>query len=382
MENSTARQKSSEVPRTRVALIFGGQSPEHGVSCLTAASVLQAIDSSRFDVVAVGITREGRWTQVPLGVVANYSVVDGRVPQVADGDRDAIWMLGASGCEVASRDGESLIDVHGVDVAFALLHGPYGEDGTIQGLFEMMGIRYVGSGVAASAIGMDKHHMKVAFEAAGLPVWPYVVATAQRWQDERDTVVDEVSELQFPVFVKPCRGGSSLGITRVTDISGLDDAMAGAQVHDPKVIIEQGFVGARELECAVLANPEAPQRCDASTVGEVRVLAKDGFYDFEAKYIADDQAALDIPARIPDELTTEIQAVAKRAFHAVGAEGLARVDVFATLDGEVWVNEINTMPGFTEISMFPKLMRHDGMTYPQLVETLIDLAMTRPAGLR
>ncbi len=382
MENSTASQTRVPVTRTKVALIFGGQSPEHGVSCLTAASVLQAMDTDSFDVVAVGISRDGRWTQVPLDVVANYSVVDGRVPEVADGDHDAVWMLGASGCEVASRDGESLVDIHGVDVAFALLHGPFGEDGTIQGLFEMMGIRYVGSGVAASAIGMDKHHMKVAFEAAGLPVWPYVVATTQRWQESPQDVVAEVSALQLPVFVKPCRGGSSLGITRVTEISGLGAAIAEAQLHDPKVIIEQGFVGARELECAVLANPESPGGCDASGIGEVRVLVKDGFYDFEAKYIADDQAALDIPADIPEELGARIQMVAKQAFSAIGAEGLARVDVFATREGEVWINEINTMPGFTEISMFPKLMQHDGMTYADLVTTLIDLAMTRPVGLR
>lgn len=368
--------------RTRVALIFGGESPEHGVSCLTAASVLKAMDQSRFDVVAVGISRRGRWTQVPLDMVAAYEVVDGQVPEVAEGDRDAVWMLGASGCEVASRHGETLVDIHGVDVAFALLHGPFGEDGTIQGLFEMMGIRYVGSGVAASAIGMDKHHMKVAFEAAGLPVWPYVVASNQRWQDEREHVLAQVSALRFPVFVKPCRGGSSLGITRVTDISGIEAAVAEAQAHDPKVIFEQGFVGARELECAVLANPSASQGCDASSIGEVRVLSVDGFYDFEAKYIADDQAALDIPANIDDDLAAGIRAVAKQAFSAVGAEGLARVDVFATAEGEVWVNEINTMPGFTENSMFPKLMQHDGMSYANLVAALIDAAMTRPVGLR
>ncbi len=375
-------QTMAEHARIRVALIFGGQSPEHGVSCLTATSVLNAIDRDRFDVVAVGITRQGRWTQVPLDVVAGYRIIEGRVPEVADGDHDAVWMVGASGCEVASRDGHGLVDIHGVDVAFALLHGPFGEDGTIQGLFEMMGIRYVGSGVAASAIGMDKHHMKVAFEAAGLPVWPYVVATAQRWCDDRDGVIAEVGTLQFPVFVKPARGGSSLGITRVSDPAGLAEAMTTAHAHDPKVIIEQGFVGARELECAVLANPDVPGGCDASTVGEVRVLAKDGFYDFEAKYIADDQAALDIPADIPASLVREIQEVAKRAFAAIGAEGLARVDVFAASSGEVWINEINTMPGFTEISMYPKLVQHSGMTYPELVGRLIDLALQRPVGLR
>lgn len=377
MENSTADQA-----RTRVALIFGGESPEHGVSCLTAASVLQAIDQDTFDVVGVGITRRGRWTQVPLDVIADYRIVDGQVPEVADGHHDAVWMVGASGCEVASRDGHGLVDIHGVDVAFALLHGPFGEDGTIQGLFEMMGIRYVGSGVAASAIGMDKHHMKVAFEAAGLPVWPYVVATAQRWDQDREAVVAEVSALEFPVFVKPCRGGSSLGITRVTDITGLSEAVHAAQAHDPKVIIEQGFVGARELECAVLANPDVDGGCDASAVGEVRVLAEDGFYSFDAKYIADDQAALDIPADIPAVLMREIQIVAKRAFNAIGAEGLARVDVFAARNGEVWINEINTMPGFTEISMYPKLVQHSGMTYAQLVGRLIELALQRTVGLR
>ncbi|MEO7587322.1 MAG: D-alanine--D-alanine ligase family protein [Arachnia sp.] len=378
MEETTA-----ERARIRVALIFGGQSPEHGVSCLTAASVLRAVDRERFDVVAVGITREGRWTKVPLEVVANYRVVDNRVPEVQDGEYDAVWMVGASGCEVASRNGGELLDIHGVDVAFALLHGPFGEDGTIQGLFEMMGIRYVGSGVAASAIGMDKHHMKVAFEAAGLPVWPYVVATAQQWTDDPARVLAEASALQFPVFVKPARGGSSLGISRVTEAAGLAAAIATAQAHDPKIVIEQGFVGARELECAVLANPAVEGGCDASAVGEVRVLAKDGFYDFEAKYIADDQAALDIPAVIPDELSREIQIVAKRAFNAVGAEGLARVDVFAAADGGgVWINEINTMPGFTEISMYPKLVQHSGMTYPELVGRLIELALLRPVGLR
>ena len=368
--------------RTQIALIFGGQSPEHGVSCLTAASVLRAIDRERFDVVGIGISRSGRWTQVPLSVVADYRIIDGQVPEVAEPDHDAVWMVGAQGCEVATRDGETLIDIHGIDVAFALLHGPFGEDGTIQGLFEMMGIRYVGSGVAASAIGMDKHHMKVAFEAAGLPVWPYVVATSQRWQDERENVLEDVSELEFPVFVKPCRGGSSLGITRVTDVAGLEAAVAKAQAHDPKIIVEQGFVGARELECAVLASPGSPQGCDASSIGEVRVLAEDGFYDFEAKYIADDQASLDIPAIIDEDLAARIQAVARHAFSAVGAEGLGRVDVFATEQGEVWVNEINTMPGFTENSMFPKLMQHDGMSYADLVAALIDAAMTRPVGLR
>lgn len=368
--------------RIRVALVFGGQSPEHGVSCLTAASVLGAIDRDRFDVVGVGISKAGRWTQVPLDVVASYRIVDGVVPHVAEPERDAVWMVGADGCQVATRDGERLVDVHGVDVAFALLHGPFGEDGTIQGLFEMMGIRYVGSGVAASAIGMDKHHMKVAFESAGLPVWPYVVATDQRWRDEPAAVLAEVDTLRYPVFVKPARGGSSLGITRVAEPAGVQAAIEAARAYDPKVVVEQGFVGARELECAVIANPASEGGCDASSIGEIRVHAKDGFYDFEAKYIADDEASLDIPARIAPELAERIQGIAARAFNAVGAEGLARVDVFADAEGEVWVNEINTMPGFTEISMYPKLWEHSGTSYPQLVARLVELALLRPIGLR
>ena len=368
--------------RIQVALIFGGQSSEHGVSCLTAASLLKAIDRERFDVVGIGITPTGRWTQVPLDVIASYAVTSGRLPDVAEPERDAVWMVGADGCEVATRDGERLVDIHGVDVAFALLHGPFGEDGTIQGLFEMMGIRYVGSGVAASAIGMDKHHMKVAFEAAGLPVWPYVVAAERRWRDDPDGVLAEVGTLQFPVFVKPCRGGSSLGITRVTDPAGLRDAIEFARGFDPKVIIEQGFVGARELECAVIANPGSTEGCDASAIGEIRVHVKEGFYDFDAKYIAGDEASLDVPADIDDELTARIQSVARLAFQAIGGEGLARVDVFADADGEVWLNEINTMPGFTEISMYPALWQYSGITYPDLVGRLIELALERPIGLR
>lgn len=368
--------------RTRVALIFGGASPEHGISCLTAASVLRAIDKERYDVLAVGISPSGRWTQVPLDVVDSYAIVDGLVPTVSEPEFDAVWMIGADGCEVATRRGEALVDIRGVDVAFALLHGPFGEDGTIQGMFEMMGIRYVGSGVAASAIGMDKHHMKVAFEAAGLPVWPYVVATDQRWRDDRVGVLAEANQLSYPLFVKPARGGSSLGISRVTEPAALEGAIEEARGYDPKVVIEQGFVGARELECAVLADVDAPEGCNASVVGEIQVHAKDGFYDFDAKYIADDEASLHIPADIPEELSERIRAVAKQAFNAVGSEGLARVDVFADVDGGVWVNEINTMPGFTEISMYPKLWQHSGLTYPELVGRLVDLAASRPIGLR
>ena len=368
--------------RTRVALIFGGQSSEHGISCLTAAGVLKAIDRDRFDVVGVGISRSGRWTQVPLETIAAYRIVDGWVPEVEDPDHDAVWMVGEHGCEVATRSGEKLVDINGVDVAFALLHGPFGEDGTIQGMFELMGIRYVGSGVTASAVGMDKHFMKVAFEAAGLPVWPYVVASGHRLRHDRAAVIREINEtLTYPVFVKPARGGSSLGIARVTGPEGLDAAIDEAQRFDPKIVVEQGFVGARELEVAVLGDPESPEGCRASGVGEIRVVAQDGFYDFHAKYIDENGAALDAPADVTPELAARLQSLAKQAYSAVDAEGLVRADFFVTDEGE-WINEVNTMPGFTQISMYPTLWQEAGMTYPELVGRLIDLALARPAGLR
>ena len=367
--------------RTRVALIFGGQSSEHGISCLTASSVLKAIDKDSFDVVGVGISKTGRWTQVPLDTIAGYAIVDGLAPEVEEPTQDAVWMVGEHGCEVATRDGETLIDINGVDVAFALLHGPYGEDGTIQGMFEMMGIKYVGSGVTASAVGMDKHFMKVAFESAGLPVWPYVAASAHRLEHDREAVLEEISHLQYPLFVKPARGGSSIGIVRVTDPSQLDAAIAEAQKFDPKIVVEQGFTGARELEVAVLGNPDAEGGCDTSVVGEIRVQAEDGFYDYEAKYFDEDGAALDAPAQIDDELSDKLRAMAKQAFNAVDGEGLVRADFFVTDDG-VWINEVNTMPGFTQISMYPTLWQETGITYPDLVARLIDLALSRPVGLR
>lgn len=366
---------------TKVALVFGGISPEHSISCLTAASVLRAIDRDRYDVVGIGISKSGRWTQVPLETIVEYRIVDGVAPEVAEPAEDAVWMSTPRGCEVATRSGETLIDLHGVDVAFALLHGPFGEDGTIQGLFEMMGIRYVGCGVTSSAVGMDKHFMRQAFEAAGLPVGPYVVATDLRWRHQRDAVLAEIAELQYPVFVKPCRGGSSLGIRKVDAPEQLVDAIEFARTFDPKVIVEQGIV-AREIECAVLANPDIPEGCEASPLGEVRVLADDGFYDYETKYFDEDGAALDIPARLDDDTAARIQDIAKRAFLALDCEGLARVDCFLTPDGEVFVNEANTMPGFTEISMFPSLWQSTGMTYAELVGRLVDLAASRPVGLR
>ena len=367
--------------KTRIALVFGGKSPEHGISCLTAASVFKALDKDRFDVVGIGIAPSGRWTQVSAATIAGYAIEDGLAPQVGEPEHDAVWLVGEQGCEVATRTGEKLVDLSGVDVAFALLHGPYGEDGTIQGMFEMMGIRYVGSGVLASAVGMDKEFMKVAFKAAGLPVGPFVAASAHRLRHHREQVLAEVSRLEYPIFVKPARGGSSIGISRVTRPEELEAAIAEAQKYDPKVIFEQGFVGARELEVAVLGDPDSPEGCRASVIGEIRVQAEDGFYDYEAKYFDENGAALDAPADIPAELVAELQDLGRRAFNAVDAEGLVRADFFVNDQG-AWVNEVNTMPGFTKISMYPILWQESGLTYEQLVGRLVELALERPAGLR
>lgn len=367
--------------RTKVALVFGGVSPEHSISCLTAAGVFAAIDQTRYDVVGVGISRSGRWTQVPLEVLADYRIVDGIAPEVSEPDDDAVLMVTADGAEVATRSGGNLLDIRGVDVAFSLLHGPYGEDGTIQGQFEMMGIRYVGCGVTSSAVAMDKHFMRLAFEAAGLPVGPYVVVSDRRWRHERDEVLREIDALEFPVFVKPARGGSSLGISRVAEPEGLVAAIEEARGFDLKVVVEQGIQG-REIECAVLGDPSLPEGCDASPLGEVRVLSEDGFYDYQTKYFDEAGAALDIPAAVDDATSARIQELAKRAFVALDCEGLARADFFLTDGGEVFINEVNTMPGFTKISMFPQLWQSTGMTYEALVDRLIELALARPLGLR
>lgn len=368
--------------RVRVALIFGGDSPEHGVSCLTAANVLAAVDRTRYEVIGIGITRSGRWVRVDCETILAYHVVDGKVPSVSEDGPDVVCLRTDSGCQVATRIGERLEDIIDIEVAFALLHGPYGEDGTIQGLLEMMGVRYVGSGVAASANGMDKHLMKVMFTAAGLPVWPYVAFDASQWRDEQAAVLARIADLSYPVYVKPARGGSSLGITRVTSPDDLIAAISEAQRFDPKVIVEQGFTDAREIECAVLADPEAAGGCRSSLPGEIRVVKDGGFYDFEAKYIAADQAKLDVPADLDPQVAQRVQDLACKAFRVMGCEGLARVDTFITANGEVWLNEINTMPGFTKISMYPALWQASGVSYPELIGRLIELARARSLGLR
>jgi len=287
----------------------------------------------------------------------------------------------SSGSELAVREQSALSQLGPVDVALALLHGPFGEDGTIQGLFEMMGTRYVGAGVLASAVGMDKHYMKLVLAASALPVGPFVPVTPSEWRRDKAACLEAIRTLQYPLFVKPARGGSSLGISKVNDPACLEQAIQVAQAYDPKIIVEQGFVGARELECGVLDDLDGGSPL-ASVVAEIRVHSKSGFYDFEAKYLPEEQVDLDVPAQIEPELADQVRQLAIKTFQAIGCDGLARVDVFVTRDGQVLINEINTMPGFTQHSMFPRMWAASGMPYSELVERLITLALRRPIGLR
>jgi D-alanine-D-alanine ligase len=367
--------------RTRVAVVFGGTSSEHQVSCLTAAGVVGVLDREQFDVVGIGITRSGRWVSVEPEAIAELRVAGGRLPELGENSSDAVLLRASAGSELAVRQRSALRELGPIDVAISLLHGPFGEDGTIQGLFEMMGTRYVGAGVLASAIGMDKHFMKLVLGASGVPVGPFVTITPAEWARDQAACLEAVAGLHYPLFVKPARGGSSLGITRVDEPGGLAAAIELAQRHDPKIIVEQGFVGCRELECGVLADLDGgPAR--ASRVAEIRVGHDGGFYDFEAKYLPDERVRLDVPADVEAAVEADVQQLAIRTFEAIGCEGLARVDMFLTADRRLVVNEINTMPGFTQHSMFPRMWAATGVPYPELVEQLIRLAQQRPLGLR
>jgi D-alanine-D-alanine ligase len=367
--------------RAVVALVFGGVSSEHEISCLTAGGVARAIDSERFDVVGIGITPAGGWVRVPLAQVEALEVVDGVLPRVDDTLPEAVLLRGPRGGLVATRDGDRLLDRVDVDVAFALLHGPFGEDGTIQGLFEMLGLRYVGAGVAASAIGMDKDLMKRAMASAGLPVGPWHAITPRSWEQDEAGVAEAVAALGYPVFVKPARGGSSLGIARVDGPDGLAAAVTAAQAYDPKVVVERGFVGCREIELAVLQG-EAGAAPRVSLPGEIVVHDSDSFYDFEAKYLPEGQVTLKLPVELPADLVDRVQALAGRTFEAMNCEGLARVDLFVTPAGAPSVNELNTMPGFTRHSVFPALWQASGLDYTALITELLELALAQRPGLR
>ena len=325
----------------KVAVLSGGRSSEHDVSLASGAAVREGLVAGGHEVLDVRLSREGRWLH--------------------DGE------------PLALEPGAGLL---GAEAVFPILHGPFGEDGTVQGLFELADLPYVGSGVLASALAMDKAMAKVVLAQAGLPQAPYLVVPERDWRADPGRVVAEVAgRLAYPVFTKPARLGSSIGITKVKTPDGLAAGLAAAFAHDTKALVEQG-IAARELECGVLGN-DAPE---ASVVGEV--IPSHEFYDFEAKYL-DDALKLEIPAQVPDAVRTKVRELSLRAFQALDCDGLARVDFFyEEATGRVLLNEVNTIPGFTPKSMFPMLWAASGVAYPDLVARLVDLAVERHAARR
>jgi D-alanine-D-alanine ligase len=360
--------------KIRVGVLFGGQSSEHEVSLASARSVMGALDPEKYEAVPIGITKTGKWltsgdplSQLRSGVDTESLPRLGSVlaPDPLREGRAEIVEFSPQGRQILARLGEPL------DVIFPVLHGPYGEDGTVQGMLELAGIPYVGAGVLGSAVGMDKGMMKRVFMSHGLPVVPHVLVERGRWERHPEGVQREVEEkLRYPVFAKPANMGSSVGVSKIHGPDEFRAAIDWAARYDRRLLVEQG-VDAREVECAVLGNDD-PQ---ASVVGEI--VPGNEFYDYRAKYV-DDNSDLIIPADLPPSVTERVRGVAIEAFKAIDCAGMARVDFFVAREGgEVWLNEINTIPGFTRISMYPKLWEASGLSYSQLVDRLITLALER-----
>ena len=376
--NARLPSRTPDHGRVRVAVVFGGRSNEHAISCVSAGSILRNLDPERFEVVAVGITPDGSWVLTD-GDPDTLAIADRRLPTVSSESGSELALTadpGRAGQLVSLSPGGAEV-LAAVDVVFPVLHGPYGEDGTIQGLLELAGVPYVGAGVLASAAGMDKEFTKKLLVAEGLPIGDYAVLRPS----EPAPDPGQLERLGLPAFVKPARGGSSIGVSRVTSWQELPAATAHARQHDPKVIVESAIVG-RELECGVLEFPDGTVQ--ASTVGEIRVAGirgrEDSFYDFATKYL-DDAAELDVPAKIDDDVSDAVRELAIRAFKAIDGRGLARVDFFLTEDGPL-INEVNTMPGFTTISMYPRMWAASGVDYQTLLATMVDAALARGTGLR
>jgi D-alanine-D-alanine ligase len=347
--------------KIRVAIIAGGRSSEHPISCISASGVLAAIDRSKFEPILIGITQSGTWIDM----------------------RQSDFERGSDGLSYVPEGGEKLIvDIHGIkdskgidlgiDIAFPLLHGAYGEDGTIQGLFEMAGIAYVGSGVLASAVAMDKSFAKPIYADFGLKVADGITVHRDNWNKSKDLEIAKIRALGFPIFIKPARSGSSRGTSKVKDESEISAALDDAFNYDPRVLVEAAVVG-REIECAVL---EIDSVATASVLGEVRVHPPHEFYDFEAKYL-DGSTTFDIPANLAEPIASAISQAAITAFEALGCEGLARVDFFLSEDNQIIINELNTMPGFTPTSVFPALWEKTGRSYSQIITILLDSALSR-----
>lgn len=341
--------------RQRVAVIFGGRSGEHEVSVRSAQSVARALDAARWEVVPIAITRSGGWLdpgETTAGIDARAAAFDGAGGSIL-------------------RSPEALAALASCDVAFPLVHGTFGEDGTMQGFLEMADIPYAGAGVAASAIGMDKALMKALFREAGIRVTRYSVIRSWEYTLSQKASMRLIEETcGYPCFIKPANGGSSVGITRAASREDLPGAFRAAFAYDDKVVAEQAVIG-REVECSVLGN----ERPEASVVGEVE--PDRDFYDYDSKYDAASTTTLHIPARLSEALADEVRQLAVRMYQVMGCEGYARVDFFVTPDDHVVANEINTIPGFTSISMYPKLWEASGLGYSELLTRILELALER-----
>jgi len=361
--------------KLRVGILFGGRSAEHEVSILSARNVYAALDRSRFEPVLIGVDRDGRWLLQPerllLAAAADPLLerLEPSGPPVAIEPRPDAQLVPAAGSQLAEPS-------H-LDVVFPVMHGPMGEDGTVQGLLELADIAYVGAGVLGSAVGMDKDVMKRLLRAGGIPVADFRVVRKPEFERDPDRACRRAAEVGYPLFVKPANMGSSVGISRVTGPEQLGAAMALAFQFDHKVLAEESITG-RELECSVL-DGDPPT---ASVAGEVIVEHRDGFYSYQAKYLDEKGALLQIPARLEAGELAAVQRMAVDAFTILEGAGLARVDFFLRADGQLLVNEINTMPGFTAISMYPKLWEASGLGRVELVSRLIDLAVERKRRAR
>ena len=356
--------------KTRIALVFGGRSSEHSISCVTAGGVLGAIDRERFEVIPVGIAKDGAFVLERDDATA-FALDGDALPEVRDDGTRVFWPESTATREMHVRRPDGTVESLGrVDVAFPILHGPFGEDGTIQGLFELIGLPYVGNGVLASAVAMDKHFTKTVLRAAGVPVAPWITVTQADRAGDGAYMRRRVAGLGYPAFVKPARAGSSVGVSRIEGPDDLDRALDVAFREDSRVLVERGMVG-RELEIGLLgARTGGEPR--TSAVGEIVVSGRD-FYDFESKYLGAPGVDLVCPAPLGDGERMELERLVVRAFEAIDGSGLARIDLFLTDEGFV-VNEINTLPGFTPISMYPRCWQEAGMTYPDLITELVALA--------
>jgi D-alanine-D-alanine ligase len=390
----------NEQRKIRVAVVFGGRGPEHAVSCMGGGNMLAAIDRGKYEVIPVGITREGSWV-LAADAPGRLAATDGRLPSVEAVAEPGAQVVPWAGRAPAPHGGGQAVTTSTpgqiphllgeVDVVLPVLHGPFGEDGTIQGLLEMAGVPYVGAGVLASAVSMDKEYMKIIFRAKGLPVGPHVVVRERDWPPEEDEgalsladperkrVLDAIAELGWPLFVKPARGGSSIGTSRASDMAELHAAIAAARAYDPKVIVEAA-IGGREIECSVLEGRDGGPP-DTSLPGQLLIDGGEEFWDFEAKYL-DAASGMAIPAPIPAEHQEEIRRMSAQAFEAVSCEGLARVDFFYTPDGRILINEINTIPGLSPASYFQKMWEASGLPFPQLIDRLLETALAKRPGLR